>query len=71
MSDKLEIDPNINVIGLEMTEFRPRENCDTAFNTQGKNVINSIIGKNLRILNGRTSGDPPGILLPLKMDTIL
>ena len=71
MPDNLEIDPNMDGIGLEQTEFRPRENCDTAVNTQGKNLIDSIIGKNLRILNGRTSGDPPGILLPLKMDTIL
>ena len=60
MPDNLEIDPNLDGVGLEQTEFRPRENCDTVVNTQGKNLIDSIIGKNLRILNGRTSGDPLG-----------
>ena len=58
--DHLEIDPNLDGVGLEQTEFRPRDNCDKAVNTQGKNLIDSLIGKNLRILNGRTSGDSLG-----------
>ena len=58
--DNLEMDPNFYQSGLQPTEFRPRENCDEAVNQQGKNLVNSLIGKNMRILNGRTSGDSVG-----------
>ena len=54
------MDPNFDQSGLQPTEFRPRENCDETVNQQGKNLVNSLIGKNMRILNGRTSGDSVG-----------
>ena len=58
--DNLENDPNFDLSVLQPTEFRPRENCDETENQQGKNQVDSLIGKNLRILNGRTSGDSMG-----------
>ena len=57
----MEIDPN-----FDPTEFRPRENCDEAVNQQGKNLVNFLIGKNMRILNSRTSGDSVGNLTTFK-----
>ena len=64
--DNLEMDPNFDQSGLQPTEFRPRENCDEAVNQQGKNLVDSIIGKNMRILNGRTSGHSVGNFITFK-----
>ena len=58
-------------VGLEQTEFRPGVNCDTAINTQGKNLIDSIVGKTYEYWTDVHLGTPSGTSLPLKMDTIL
>ena len=55
--DNLEIDPNFDPSYLEQSEFKNRNNLDKTVTTHGKNFIDTITSRNLRILNGRFSGD--------------
>ena len=58
--DNLEIDLNFDYAEMEQSEFRARNNCDEIVTTQGKNLVNILVGRNLRIMNGRTNGDSLG-----------
>ena len=58
--DNLEIDLNFDHAEMDQSEFRARNNCDEIVTTQGKNLVNILIGRNLRIMNGRTNGDSLG-----------
>ena len=55
--DNLVIDANFDPSVLEQTEFKKRNNLDQILNTQGKNFVDTLISNNLRILNGRFTGD--------------
>ena len=57
ISDNLDIDQNFDYSGLEQTEFLPRNNCDKQDNAQGQHLIDTLQARNLKILNGRTSGE--------------
>ena len=66
--DNLEIDPNFDTSGLEQSEFRPRNNRDGTITSQGKTFIDTLISRNLRILNGRLPGDLIGNFTTFKND---
>ena len=60
LPDNLDLDTNFDNADLRPTEFIERNNCDETITNQGKNLMNIFIGKDLRILNGRTIGDSFG-----------
>ena len=68
LPDNLEIDPNLDPSGLSPSEFLPRNNRDEIITTQGQKLIDLLIGKNLRILNGRMPGDSLGNFTTFKND---
>ena len=63
----LEIVPNFDTSGLEQSEFRPRNNRDEIITSQWKNFIDTLISRNLRILNGKLPGDSIGNFTTFKM----
>jgi len=60
LPDNLDLDTNFDNADLRPTEFIERNNCDETITNQGKNLMKILIGKDLRILNGRTIGDSLG-----------
>ena len=57
LPDNLDVDSDFDNADLQPTEFIERNNCDGIITNQGKNLLNILTGKDLRILNGRTTGD--------------
>ena len=60
LPDNFDLDTNFDNAELQPTEFIDRKNCDETITSQGKTLMNILIGKDLRILNGRTIGDSLG-----------
>ena len=60
LPDNFDLDTNFDNAELRPTEFIDRKNCDETITSQGKTLMNILIVKDLRILNGRTIGDSLG-----------
>ena len=60
LPDNLDINTNFDNSNITPTNFLARYNCDENINGQGKKLVDLLTASNLRILNGRKSGDSIG-----------